>query len=66
MGTSKAYGGPKGNPTWSSLSSTITKAVNDGHPTSSSLAGVMSHLVSYLGAPDQHLLAPLKQVEKLV
>lgn len=49
MGTSKAYGGPKGNPTWSSLSSTITKAVNDGHPTSSSLAGVMSHLVSYLG-----------------
>ena len=49
MGTSKAFGGPKGNPTWSSLSSTITKAVNDGHPTTSSLAGVMSHMVSYLG-----------------
>lgn len=49
MGTSKAFGGPKGNPTWSSLSSSITKAVNDGHPTSSSLAGVMSHFVSYLG-----------------
>lgn len=49
MGTSKAFGGPKGTPTWSSLSSTITKSVNDGHPTVSSLAGVMSHMVSYFG-----------------
>lgn len=49
MGTSKAFGGPKGNPTWSSLSSTITKAVNDGHPTTSSLSKVMSHFVSYFG-----------------
>lgn len=49
MGTSKAFGGPKGNPTWSSLSSTVTKSVNDGHPTTSSLARVMSHMVSYLG-----------------
>ncbi len=49
MGTSKAFGGPKGNPTWSSLSSTITKAVNDGHPAASSLTRVMSHFVSYLG-----------------
>lgn len=49
MGTSKAFGGPKGNPTWSSLSSNVTKAVNDGHPTTSSLARVMSHLVTYLG-----------------
>ena len=49
MGTSKAFGGPKGNPTWSSLSSSITKSVNDGQPTRSSLAGVMSHLVLYFG-----------------
>ena len=49
MGTSKAYGGLKGRPTWGTLSSTVTKAVNDGHPTSRSLGNVMSRAVSHLG-----------------
>lgn len=49
MGTSKAYGGLKGNPTWGPLSSTVTRAVNGGHPTKSSLGSVMSHTISHLG-----------------
>ena len=49
MGTSKSYGGMKGTPTWSTLSSTITKAVNGGHPTKQSLGNVMSHTVAHLG-----------------
>lgn len=49
MGTSKAYGGLKGNPTWGPLSSTVTRAVNGGHPTKSSLGSVMSHTVAHLG-----------------
>ncbi len=49
MGTSKAYGGLKGNPTWGSLSSTVTRSVNGGHPTKSSLGSVMSHTVSHVG-----------------
>ena len=49
MGTSKAYGGLKGNPTWSPLSSTVTRAVNGGHPTKGSLGSVMSHAVAHLG-----------------
>ena len=49
MGTSKAYGGLKGNPTWGPLSSTVTRAVNGGHPTNSSLGSVMSHTISHLG-----------------
>ena len=49
MGTSKAYGGLKGNPTWGSLSSTITRAVNGGHPTKNALGSVMSHTIGYLG-----------------
>ena len=28
MGTSKAYGGLKGSPTWGPLSSTVSRAVN--------------------------------------
>lgn len=49
MGTSKAYGGLKGNPTWGPLSSTVTRAVNGGHPTKISLGSVMSHTVAHLG-----------------
>jgi hypothetical protein len=49
MGTSKSYGGMKGTPTWSTLSSTITKAVNEGHPTKQALGSVMSHTVAHLG-----------------
>ena len=49
MGTSKAYGGLKGNPTWGPLSSTITRAVNGGHPTKDALGSVMSHTVAHLG-----------------
>lgn len=49
MGTSKAYGGLKGNPTWGPLSSTVTRAVNGGHPSKSSLGSVMSHTVAHLG-----------------
>lgn len=49
MGTSKAYGGLKGNPTWGPLSGTITRAVNDGYPTRNSLGSVMSHAVAHLG-----------------
>lgn len=49
MGTSKAYGGLKGNPTWGPLSRTITRAVNGGHPTRNSLGSVMSHTVAHMG-----------------
>lgn len=49
MGTSKAYGGLKGNPTWGPLSSSVTRAVNGGYPTKSSLGSVMSHTVAHLG-----------------
>lgn len=49
MGTSKAYGGLKGNPTWGPLSSMVTRAVNGGYPTKSSIGGVMSHTVAHLG-----------------
>lgn len=49
MGTSKAYGGLRGNPTWGPLSSSVTRAVNGGHPTKSSLGSVMSHTVAHLG-----------------
>lgn len=49
MGTSKAYGGLKGNPTWGPLSGTVTRAVNDGHPTKSALGRVMARTVAHLG-----------------
>ena len=49
MGTSKSYGGLKGNPNWSALSSTVTRSVNDGHPTQAALGSVMSRLVAHLG-----------------
>ena len=49
MGTSKAYGGLKGNPTWGPLSRAVTRAVNDGYPTRNSLGSVMSNAVSHLG-----------------
>ena len=49
MGTSKAYGGIKGSPTWGPLSNTVSRAVNDGHPTRHALGSVMSHTVSHLG-----------------
>lgn len=49
MGTSKAYGGLKGNPTWGPLSGAVTRAVNDGYPTRNSLRSVMSNAVAHLG-----------------
>lgn len=49
MGTSKAYGGLKSSPTWGPLSSTVTRAVNGGHPTRRFLGNVMSRVVSHLG-----------------
>ena len=49
MGTSKSYGGLKGNPNWSSLSSTITGAVNDGHPTQKAMSHVMTRFVAHVG-----------------
>lgn len=49
MGTSKAYGGIKGSPTWGPLSNTVSRAVNDGHPTRHALGSLMSHTVSHLG-----------------
>lgn len=49
MGTSKAYRGLKGAPTWGILSSTITRAVNGGQPTKNALGNVMSHTVVHLG-----------------
>lgn len=49
MGTSKAYAGLKGSPTWGPLSRTVSRAVNDGHPTRHALGSVMSHTVSHLG-----------------
>ena len=49
MGTSKAYRGLKGAPTWGVLSSTITRAVNGGQPTKNALGNVMSRTVVHLG-----------------
>lgn len=49
MGTSKAYGGLKGNPNWGSLSRGVTKAVNDGHPTQKGMRNAMSRLVTHWG-----------------
>ena len=49
MGTSKAYEGLKGTPTWGPLSNTITRAVNGGHPTKNALGSVMSHTIDHLG-----------------
>lgn len=49
MGTSKAYGGLKGSPNWGPLSSGVTKAVNDGHPTQKGMKNVMSRLVTHWG-----------------
>lgn len=53
MGTSKAYGGLKGVPTWSNLSSSVTKAVNDGHPTQDSLRKIMSNAVAHFGGSNR-------------
>lgn len=49
MGTSKSYGGLKGRPNWGPLSSAITQAVNDGHPTPKAMSVVMSRLVTHMG-----------------
>lgn len=49
MGTSKSYGGLKGNPRWSSMSRTVSLAVNNGSPTRQSLEKVMSRAAEYIG-----------------
>lgn len=49
MGTSKAFGGLKGNPTWGSLSRSTTKAVNDGRPTQKAMGNVVSRLITHWG-----------------
>lgn len=49
MGTSKSYGGLKGNPRWSSMSRTVSLAVNNGRPTQQSLGKVMSRAAEFIG-----------------
>jgi hypothetical protein len=49
MGTSKAYGGIKGNPNWTKLSSSVTRACNTGKISPSSLNSVTSNFVALLG-----------------
>ena len=49
MGTSKSYGGLRGNPRWSSMSRTVSLAVNNGSPTQQSLAKVMSRAAEFMG-----------------
>jgi hypothetical protein len=50
MGTSKSYGGIKGNPKWSTLSADITSACNvDGNLPEISLAKICSRMVNMMG-----------------
>lgn len=56
MGTSKAYGGLKGNPNWGPLSAAVSHSISDGHPSQKSLGLVMSRLVSHLGGSNSALM----------
>lgn len=49
MGTSKAYEGIKGNPNWSKLSSSITRACDDKNTSTSTLKSVASNFAALLG-----------------
>lgn len=48
MGTSKSYDGIKGNPNWSSLSGSVTRACDTGHISNDSLNNVTSNFVKLL------------------
>jgi len=49
MGTSKSYDGIKGNPNWSHLSGSVTRACDTGHISNSSLSDVASNFARLLG-----------------
>lgn len=49
MGTSKSYGGLKGNPRWRSMSRTVSLAVSNGSHTQQSLGKVLSRAAEYIG-----------------
>lgn len=49
MGTSKSYEGAKGNPNWSQLSGSVTRACETGTIPNSSLSKVTSNFVKFLG-----------------
>lgn len=48
MGTSKSYGGMKGKPNWSPLSSSVTRACDTGTISSNALSNVASNFVKLL------------------
>ena len=49
MGTSTSYGGIKGNPNWSQLSSSVTRACDTGNISSYSLNSITSNFVKLIG-----------------
>lgn len=49
MGTSKSYDGIKGNPNWSNLSGSVTRACDTGKISNSSLNNVASNFAKLLG-----------------
>lgn len=49
MGTSKSYGGAKGHPNWSQLSSSVTRACETGTISDNSLNNVTSNFAKLLG-----------------
>lgn len=49
MGTSKSYEGAKGNPNWSHLSSSVTRACDTGSISNNSLSSVASNFAKLLG-----------------
>ena len=49
MGTSKSYEGAKGNPNWSQLSGSVTRACGAGFISSNSLSNVASNFAKFLG-----------------
>jgi len=49
MGTSKSYEGAKGNPNWSPLSGSVTRACDTGTISNNSLSNVASNFAKFLG-----------------
>jgi len=49
MGTSKSYEGAKGNPNWSHLSGSVTRACETGTISDNSLSSVTSNFAKFLG-----------------
>src|SRR5690554_4808381 len=49
MGTSKSYDGIKGNPNWSHLSGSVTRACNTGDISNNGLNNVASNFAKLLG-----------------